>query len=361
LATSPTIGSLAQRYSERPDADVTILRGSEVRALLTGRELEVIEAVRMAYETHGHGDSSLPHSTFLRFPGRPRNRIIALPAYLGGDCEVAGVKWVSSFPNNLDLGLDRDSAVLILNSPETGRPEAILEGSAISAKRTAASAALAARCLLGADKAGRVGLIGCGVINFEIARFLLAVFPEVATVVLFDKDDARARQFDGKLRASFDGLEVEIARDVDAVLRDCRLVTLATTALSPHIGDLRACPPGSAILHISLRDLTPEVILASDNVVDDVDHVCRAETSVHLAEQRVGHRGFIRCTLADILSGRAPARNGSGAVSVFSPFGLGVLDLAVGKLVRDLAREQGLGSVIGSFLPDPWAVEANAR
>ena len=338
------------------DDDITILRGSEVRALLAGRELELIEAVRMAYETHGDGDSSLPHSTFLPFPGQPRNRIIALPAYLGGACRVAGVKWVSSFPDNLHLGVDRASAVVILNSSQTGRPEAVLEGSVISAKRTAASAALAAQCLVSDSNVGHIGMIGCGLINFEIARFLLAVFPEAETFVVFDKDEARVKQFANK--KIFDGVEVEIAKDAQAVLRDCPLISIATTALTPHIGDLRECPRGSTILHISLRDLTPEAILSCDNVVDDIDHVCRTQTSVHLAEQLAGHRKFIRCTLADILKGRALARNGSDTVSVFSPFGLGVLDLAVSKLVRDLAFQQGLETVIGSFVPSSWAEEA---
>src|SRR5258707_1882796 len=185
------------------DGDIAILRGAGVRAVLAGRELELIQAVRIAYETHGRGDSSLPHSTFLPFPGQPRNRIIALPAYLGGACRIAGVKWVSSFPDNLDLGVDRASAVVLLNSPQTGRPEAVLEGSVISAKRTAASAALAARCLLKGSQVGRVGMIGCGLINFEIARFLRAVFPEANTFVLFDKDEARAKQFENK--KIFDG------------------------------------------------------------------------------------------------------------------------------------------------------------
>jgi ornithine cyclodeaminase/alanine dehydrogenase-like protein (mu-crystallin family) len=95
--------------------------------------------------------------------------------------------------------------------------------------------------------------------------------------------------------------------------------------------------------------------LSSDNVVDDIDHICRAQTSVHLAEQLAGNRDFICCTLADITSGRAAPRREDNGIVVFSPFGLGVLDIAVGRLVCELAREQQQGTIIRSFLPDPWS------
>jgi ornithine cyclodeaminase len=340
------------------NGDLIILRGREVSEILDGRELELMAVVRKAYEAHAGGDSSLPHSTFLRFPADQQNRIIALPAYLGEGFGVAGIKWVSSFPGNVRQQLDRASAVVILNSPHTGRPEALIEGSIISAKRTAASVALAAQSLTGGGLNGHapraVGFIGCGLINFEIARFLLTAFPGVEHFIAYDLDEERAHQFGRKCRGALGGIEVEVARDLRSVLKRAPLVSLATTATTPHISDLKDCAPAATVLHVSLRDLTPEAILACDNVVDDVDHVCRAGTSVNLAEQLTGDRSFIRCTLADILLQKVPARRDDGSIAVFSPFGLGVLDLAVAKLVLDRGLEQKLGTVLPSFLPDSW-------
>jgi len=267
---------------------------------------------------------------------------------------VAGVKWVSSFPDNLASGLDRASAVVVLNSMSNGRPETILEGSIISAKRTAASAALAAQVLSQNEKVSELGLIGCGLINFEIARFTLAALPAITRFTVFDLDPARAEQFAEKCRTEFSGVQVTTAPDVETVLKSLPLIALATTAVKPHIADLSICRAGATLLHISLRDLSPEAILSCDNIADDIDHVCRAQTSIHLAEQLVGNRDFVRCNLADILVGDAASRRDAESVAVFSPFGLGILDLAVSTLVRRLARQGGLGTVIPSFLPDSW-------
>ncbi|HEV7860839.1 MAG TPA: 2,3-diaminopropionate biosynthesis protein SbnB [Pyrinomonadaceae bacterium] len=338
------------------DSDIQILKGDEIISLLEGRELEVVEVVRRAYEAHAEGNSSLPHSMFLRFPNDEKNRIIALPAFLGNGFSVAGIKWVSSFTDNLKRGLDRASAVMILNSTVTGRPEAILEGSVISAKRTAASAALAAHTLLDGRDVKSVGMIGCGLINFETARFLHALCPQVQTLRVYDLDAGRAAQFGEKCAGMFE--HVEVAAEIETICRESSVIALATTATQPHIKDLSACLPGAIILHTSLRDLAPEVILAADNVVDDLDHVCRAQTSIHLAEGLVGHRGFVRCSLGEILLGRAQVRTDSDRITIFSPFGLGVLDIALGKFTCELGEQGGTGTIIGSFLPSSWVARA---
>ena len=333
------------------DRGVHLLVGDEIRAGLEGREAEIIDAVARAYAVHGGGDTGLPHSTFLRFPDDPVNRIIALPAYLGDGFGLAGVKWIASFPGNLERGMARASAVLVLNSCATGRPWAILEGSVVSAKRTAASAALAARVLHGAGRLDAVGVIGTGLIADEVLRFLDAALPPAPRLLLHDLDSGRARRFGERIRARRPDVEVELAAGAAAVLAACPLVVFATTAGTPYVDDLSTCPPGATLLHVSLRDLAPAAVLGCDNVVDDVDHVLRAGTSLHLAEQRTGGRGFIRCSLPEVLRGEAPPRRSADGVVVFSPFGLGILDLAVGELAVRRVTEAGGGRLVDRFLP----------
>ncbi len=333
-----------------------VLGASVVREILDGHEIDIVDCVASAYRAHAAGDSSLPHSVFLRFPAGPGRRIIALPAYLGDGFEVAGVKWVSSFPDNIEHGLERAAAVVVLNSPESGRPIAIIEGSYISASRTAASAALAAGLLLGGSAAPRMGVIGCGPISFEVVRFMRATRRELADLVVHDIRHARAQHFAGLCRTHFPELSIEIVDSVSPALA-CSLVCIATSAGTPHVNDLAPCPAGAVILHISLRDITPQIILRCDNLTDDVDHVCRAETSLHLAEQLVGNRDFIRGSIGDVLRGVLPARPDPDRVVVFSPFGLGILDLAVASMVRRHAIARGMGLSIADFLPSSWARE----
>ncbi len=327
-----------------------ILKAGDVADALAGQELAIIEVVRRAYEDHIQGKSELPHSVFLRFPHDKRSRIIALPAYLGGTFDLAGIKWIGSFPGNHDHNLPRASAVLIFNSVETGLPEAIVEGSLISAARTAASAALGAGYLHADPAPTTVGCIGAGLINSEIIRFLLARYPGITNLVVCDTHEAQAHRFaqHWQDRAA---LTVQVVAQPTDVLQRSLLVSFATTASEPHIADLSMCAPGSTLLHISLRDIAASAILQCDNIVDDIDHAVRAQTSLHLAAETVQHRDFIRCTLADITSGRAPARRSPEDIVVFSPFGLGVLDLAVGQMVLEHAAAAGAGLAIDDFLP----------
>lgn len=327
-----------------------ILGHDDVRALLGGAEREILDLVRETYRRHEEGRTTVPFSTFLRFPDSERNRIIGLPAYVGGAEPTAGMKWISSFPGNLALGLERASAAILVNSMRTGRPEALVEGSVISAKRTAASAALAADLLTSAAPPRGVTLFGCGVINREILRFLRVALPSLTSATLYDTDPDRAAEFARRCPEVAPGVGVSVAREAAEALAAQPLVSLATTAVHPHL-DLAECGPGSTVLHVSLRDVYPEAVLRTTNVVDDVDHVLRERTSLHLAEQLTGGRDFVSATIGQLIVGSAPVPRQPDRPVVFSPFGLGALDIALADHVLRAARRLGAGVSVPGFLP----------
>lgn len=344
----------AEHRNMKVDNCILVLRSQEISSMLAGREREVIETVRVAYQVDAEGGSVSPHSVFLRFPGDNASRIIAKPASLGAPFDIAGVKWVSSFPANVAMGLNRASAVLVLNSTSTGQPMAVLEGSIISSARTAASAALAAQYLHKQEGLERAGFVGCGPINFETVRYLQVVFPSLRTIWIHDHSSEREENFEELCHSEFDRLEVVRARCLADLFEQCMLLAFATNATEPHVPSLNGCCFGSTLLHISLRDLLPKAILDADNVVDDMDHVCTARTSLHLAELQIGNRDFIRCTLGDVLRGSQPARTEEHDVTVFSPFGMAFLDLAVGRFVLDEALRHNCVLRVESFLPESF-------
>ena len=326
-----------------------VIPGTQVQEVLRGREKELVELVEATYRLHGAGDSVNPPSYFLRFPDRPSARIIALPASIGGEVRVDGLKWISSFPENIAAGIPRASAVLILNDHDTGYPFACLESSVISATRTAASAAAAADWLTRSrPRPVRIGFVGAGLIARYVHTFLSGTGWAFDETGVHDLSAASAAGFAGYLDRAGTGGRITVHDSAEAAIRGSDLVVFATVAGTPHVHDPSWFGHSPVVLHVSLRDLAPEILLGAVNVVDDVEHCLTAQTSAHLAEQLSGSRAFVTGTLDDVMAGRVgvpPDRT-----VVFSPFGLGVLDLAVGKFVHDeVVRRHELQVVDGFF------------
>jgi ornithine cyclodeaminase len=320
--------------------ELSIINGKTVFDIVRAHRDDCIEIVRDAYLAHAQGKSVNPDSYFLKFPDKPDCRIIALPAYLGNGFDVAGLKWIASYPGNIKRGFPRASAVLILNSCDTGYPFAILESSIISAARTAASAALAAYWLNGQSRrAHSLGIVGTGFIARYVYDFLVETGWAIEEVQLHDQSPLES----GKFRNTACRLErhrtVTVVPDVAPLVKTCDLILFTTVASTPHIADATLFEHNPLVLHVSLRDLAPEILLRSQNVVDDVDHVMKANTSAHLAEQQTGDRSFVTGTLAEIMTGRRSVDRSRPII--FSPFGMGILDLAVGKWVYEQAVAAG--------------------
>jgi 2,3-diaminopropionate biosynthesis protein SbnB len=328
-----------------------VISGAQVQNALHGREKQILELVEATYRLHSAGDSVNPPSYFLRFPDRPSSRIIALPASIGGQARVDGLKWISSFPENVAAGLPRASAVLILNNHDTGYPFACLESSIISATRTAALAASAADWLSrGRRRPRSVGFIGAGLIARYIHTFLAGTGWSFDEIGVHDLSADSSAGFRGYLEQSGIVGRITVHDSAERLIRSSDLVVFATVAGQPHVSDVSWFEHNPLVLHVSLRDLTPEIVLASTNIVDDVEHCLKANTSPHLTEQLTGNRDFLHGTLDDVMAGRVAVP--ANRPVVFSPFGLGVLDLAVGKYVYDEMARAGELHVIDNFFQE---------
>lgn len=329
--------------------DFSVVVGNVVREIIF-RDLKiVVEKVRSAYLMHGAHQTVNPFSSFLRFPDKVRERIIALPAYMGGGSNVAGIKWISSFPDNIHKGVPRASSVLILNDCETGYPVACLESSIISAARTAASAVLGAEWMNGGKTfIEKAGFIGNGLICRYLIDFFIGTGWEFGEIILFDALPGSSRRTMEYLKSKTN-IRVSIGKTGEEVIQKSGLVAFATTAVTPYIHDPALFSHCPIVLNVSLRDIGPQIILAANNVVDDVEHCLRADTSPHLAEREIGHRKFINGTIDELMQGRCilnPAKP-----TVFSPFGMGMLDLAVGLYVYQEAVATNKALTINNFYP----------
>ncbi len=328
--------------------DFSVLTGATVRHLLDQDLHALIACVEQAYVDHHQHKTVNPDSYFLRFPDNPQNRIIALPAALTGDVSVAGIKWISSFPQNIDTNIPRASAVLILNDYQTGYPFACIEASLISAARTAASAVLGAYWLNDKKRHVRsLGVVGSGIIARNIIDMFQADDWDIPSVSIHDLRKNSSEALAAYCRDA--GLSANAASSLEDVL-SCDLVVFATTAGTPYVSTTHRFLPNQIVLNISLRDLPPEIILASQNVVDDVDHCLKASTSLHLAEGQVGNRSFVNGSLAELILGHFSLC--SDKPRIFSPFGMGILDLAVGAKLHTEAKAQRLAVPVADFFEE---------
>ena len=323
-----------------------VVSGKAVKTAIDDNRSHVFDAIEAAYRLHACGDAVNPDSYFLRYPEKPNARIIALPAHLGGTVQKSGIKWIASFPDNRAANLARASAVLILNDAATGYPLACMEASLISATRTAASAALAAEHISPNPFEATLGVIGTGIIARTTIEWLIFRNWKFRKINLYDLDRGEAERFSGWLRDQHN-LQADIKDGLENTICDASLILFTTTAAEPYLADENLFGHAPTVLHLSLRDIGVNVILASQNIVDDVDHCLKANTSLHLTEQKTGNRDFVLGSLVEVLDGKVTLDH-EGA-RIFSPFGLGVLDIALGNLVLDAAKASGTAIEVPDF------------
>lgn len=309
-----------------------ILTQKQVRELVS-MDLAV-PAVERAFEAHGKGETLMPSKVYLtldQFGGDFR----AMPAFADGS---AGVKWVNSHPANPERhGLPAVMGTYILSDPGTAEPLAILDATYITAARTGAAAAVAAK-YLAIETPRTVGFIGCGVQARTMLAALRVVYGDGLEVLGADVRDDAAKAFASEVN----GKAVSLAEAAG-----CDIVCTATPVREPivrrewlcdhaHVNAMGADAEGK-------QELETSILEHGRVVIDDVEQASHSgEINVPL------HRGELRIedvygTLGQIVAGAKPGRSERNMVTIFDSTGLAVQDVALARLAYEQARSRGIG------------------
>jgi alanine dehydrogenase len=276
---------------------------------------DAIARVADAFVRHHHGDWQMPAKVYLECP--PGGDFRAMPARGGG---YALLKWICSFPGNTALGLPAVSGVIALSDSATGETLALIDARAVTALRTGAVAAIAARALA-PPGAQTVGVIGCGLHGGWVARCLVAAGygPGVCADPRSETAAGVAAELGWRAGSTAEALAADI-------------VCCVTPGAAPVI-DEAALRPG---LHLNMLGADgPDKAEATIGAVAACELFCDEwEQATHGGELAgavaAGLVGPDRVTaLGAVLTGDAPGRGDPAAVTMFDSTGLAIQDLAV--------------------------------
>lgn len=328
----------------------------EAGVLDMARALDVVGEALAAFEA---GKVRQPPKMVLRGSDDPLSetdgRINALSAIVDGNERAMGMKWVASFPKNRESNLPRASAVIVLNSPETGFPIAVMDGTLISAVRTGACTGLGARYLAprGTQK---IAIVGAGVQARTQLLGLYAVLPNVERIAVWNRTAERGAIFVDEARRRWNA-PVELAPTMAEALNDADVVLTITTAEEPII-PAKYIKPGALTIQLSGHECEFELVKQCTKIVMNDWDSCKhrgIRTPAVMYQQGLLHDEDIYCSLGDLLLGRKPGRENESERIHFSPDGMGATDVALAYDLYRRAYNAGVGRRLRLWDEPLWA------
>lgn len=311
-----------------------ILTKTEVASLLTMDA--ALPAVENAFAAHASGRTRMPAKVYLSLSEHAGD-FRAMPSYFDG---AAGVKWVNSHPDNPKLhGLPSVMGTYVLSDPATAVPLAIMDATWLTAVRTGAAGGVASKHLF-KGKPKRVGYVGCGVqarVLHAAHRVLYGEFESLCADVVPESAERFAKEIDGVVTTTAAASGADIV-NVSTPGRG-PVVMAENLARGAHINAMGADAPGK-------QEVDGKVLSHARVFIDDW------EQATHSGEVNVPlHEGFydrssIAGTLGQVITGEIKGRF-ADEVTLFDSTGLAVQDLAVARVVYDLARTRGIGTEVG--------------
>ncbi|CAH1206580.1 N-((2S)-2-amino-2-carboxyethyl)-L-glutamate dehydrogenase [Paenibacillus allorhizoplanae] len=283
------------------------------------------------------GDCAHPLKPYLRFRD-PKNRIIAMPAYVGGNINISGIKWIASFPDNRLKGLPRANNTLILNKPSTGEPLAFIHSGLLNGLRTAAVSGvmLSQFVMVRQPERLRIHLIGWGPIGRLHLDMCAALFGEwIEEVRIYDLNGVEFETVPAAIQS-----RTQVINDWRMGYREANVIMTCTVSAERYIDETP--PRGALLLNVSLRDYKAESVAdVKAIIVDDWREVCREQTDIEQLHLLNNLQESDVHTLADVVLRDQLAKVEVHEPVFFNPMGLGIFDIAVaGYYWREALRLQ---------------------
>jgi ornithine cyclodeaminase/alanine dehydrogenase len=298
---------------------------------------EIIEAIELALREKGEGRVEMPPKPGIH--PRPDAFIHAMPAYIPA-VGSAGVKWVSGFPQNQRRGLPYISGLLILNDPETGIPTCVMDCAWITAARTGAATAVAAKHLA-RPGSSRLGILGCGVQGRTNARAIAELFT-IDEIRAYDVDPGVAAAYAEEIAAEL-GLQVAVVDHPREAVENCDIVVSAGPILEvPHAtirpGWLAA---GAFACPLDFDSYWHPAAL------EEADKFCTDDRTQLGFYRKAGYFQQIpelHADLAEIISGASSGRESAEERIICCNLGLALADMATAIRVYQRAVKRGIGT-----------------
>lgn len=213
-------------------ATLRYLSQSDLLNLGANHSNSFIEAITERLTLHANKQFVQPLKPYLRWQGADHiaDRIIAMPCYLGGNDPIAGIKWIGSRQHNpKKFNIPRASALIVLNDSETNYPVAVMEGSLISAMRTAAITGVSIKYLAKKDFSD-ITVIGCGPIAQMQIKTVLEQYAQVKKIHLFDVNPEAAEKLKALFLSDYPNLEIEIHDSAKSAIQQADVLITCTVS-----------------------------------------------------------------------------------------------------------------------------------
>lgn len=320
------------------------------------------------------GANGNSHGSMVMFPKEskfpempvdgPDRRFMAMPAYLGGKFDMAGMKWYGSNAENREKGLPRSILMLTLNDKDTGAPLAYMSANILSAYRTGAVPGVGFKYFAKED-AETIGIVGPSVMSKTALAAAMAVRPTIKIVKVKGRGKKSLDKFISHVKKEYPGVDIYAVETIEEAVRDSDIVSVSTSSptgnpeLYPYIAEEWIKPGAIIESTAALRFDDDFIINRARTVTDNImlyeaweeEMKPDAYNTIPIPAVRVEDlivQGKMKKEqiddLGDVLLGKTPVHRKEGEIVIYSVGGMPTEDVAWGTMVYRNAIKKGIGT-----------------